>query len=103
MIKKWSMLFGIVFVIVGILGFISNPIVSSINVNALFRTDLLHNIIHLLVGVVLLFASKSASASAMWLKIWGIVYLVLFIDGLVQVHVNGDKLLGIVTANPADT
>jgi hypothetical protein len=100
MIKKWAVLFGVVFVIVGALGFIPNPIVGSAGI---FRTDVLHNIVHLLVGIVLLLAAKSESASALWLKIWGAVYLVLFLDGIVQVHMNGDKLLGIVTANPADT
>ncbi len=100
MAKKWAVLFGIVFVIVGLLGFIPNPIVGA---TGFFQTDMLHNIVHLLVGIVLLFAAKSDSASRLWLKIWGIVYLVLFLDGLVQIHMNGDKLLGIVTANPADT
>jgi hypothetical protein len=100
MAKKFAVIFGIVFVIVGILGFIPNPIVGA--EGAIFRTDALHNIVHLLVGVVLLIAAKSASASAMWLKIWGVVYLVLFVDGLIQVSADGDKLLGLVTANPAD-
>ena len=100
MTKKWAVLFGIIFIIVGLLGFIPNSIVGA---TGYFQTDGLHNIIHLLVGIVLLFAAKSQSASALWLKIWGAVYLVLFLDGLVQVHMNGDKLLGIVAANPADT
>lgn len=102
MAKKLAVVFGIIFVIVGILGFIPNSIVSN-SPDALFRVDVLHNIVHLLVGIVLLIAAKSQSASMMWLKVWGIVYLVLFIDGLVQVHMTGDKLLGIVTANPADS
>ena len=104
MAKKLAVVFGIVFVLVGILGFFSNGIVSqNAASNPLFLTDVIHNIVHLLVGIVLLIAAKSSSASAMWLKVWGIVYLVLFIDGLVQVHTSGDKLLGLVTANPADT
>ena len=102
MTKKFAVLFGIVFVLVGLLGFVPNPIVGSAT-GALFQTDILHNIVHLLIGVVLLFAAKSQSAAALWLKIWGAVYLVLFLDGLVQIHMTGDKLLGIVTANPADT
>lgn len=97
MAKKLAVVFGIVFVIVGILGFIpGNGIVGD---NAIFVTDAIHNIVHLLIGVILLLVAKNQSASAMWLKIFGVVYLVLFIDGLIQ----PDKLLGFVTANNADT
>jgi hypothetical protein len=96
MAKKFAVIFGIVFVIVGLLGFIPNPIVGA---DAIFVTDAIHNVVHLLVGVVLLIAAKSASASAMWLKVFGVVYIVLFIDGLIQ----QEKLLGFVTANSADT
>jgi hypothetical protein len=95
MAKKFAVIFGIVFVLVGLLGFVSNPIVGA---NGFFLTDGLHNVVHLLVGVVLLIAAGAgASASALWLKIWGVVYLVLFLDGLVQL-----PLLGFVTANVAD-
>jgi hypothetical protein len=96
MAKKFAVIFGIVFVIVGILGFIPNPIVGA---DGIFVTDAIHNIVHLLIGVVLLVAAKSASASAMWLKVFGVVYLVLFVDGLIQPN----ALLGFVTANTADT
>lgn len=98
MAKKFAVTFGIIFVIVGLLGFVSNPIVGS-SEGVLFHADTTHNIIHIIVGVVLLIAAKSQSASAMWLKIWGVVYLILFIDGLIQ----PEKLLGFVGANTADT
>jgi hypothetical protein len=101
MAKKLALVFGIVFVIVGILGFISNPIVGRAD-GAMFQTDAIHDIVHLLIGIVLLVAAKSQSASTMWLKVIGVVYLVLFLDGLLQVKETGDKLLGFVTANPAD-
>ena len=96
MAKKLAMVFGIVFVLVGLLGFISNPIVGSMG---FFLTDTIHNIVHLLVGVLLLIgAGMGARSSALWLKIFGVVYLVLFIDGLVQ-----PSLLGFIAANTADT
>jgi hypothetical protein len=96
MAKKLAVIFGIIFVIVGILGFVPNPLVGA---TGTFMTDTIHNIVHLLIGVVLLIAAKSASASTMWLKIFGVVYLLLFIDGLIQ----PDKLLGFIMANGADT
>jgi hypothetical protein len=96
MAKKLAILFGIVFVLVGLLGFIPNPIVGS---SGYFLTDAIHNIVHILVGVVLLLASgKGGRASATALKVFGVIYLVLFLDGLAQTN-----LLGFIKANQADT
>ncbi len=95
MAKKFAVIFGIAFVFFGLLGFVPNPIVGA---DGFFLTDAIHNVVHLLVGVVLLVAAKSASASSMWLKIFGVVYLLLFVNGLIQ----PEKLLGFVTANTND-
>ena len=99
MAKKLAIVFGIVFVLVGLLGFVSNPIIGM-NTDAIFLTDAIHNIVHLLIGVVLLIAgSKSEGAAASAMKLFGIVYLVLFLNGLV----TPDQLLGFVTQNQNDT
>jgi hypothetical protein len=99
MAKKLAIIFGIIFVLVGILGFFTNPIVGA-GQNAIFMTDTMHNIVHLLVGIILVLAgSMSEKSASLWLKIFGVVYLILFIDGLIQ----PDKLLGFVMANQNDT
>ncbi|MBX4198119.1 DUF4383 domain-containing protein [Candidatus Parcubacteria bacterium] len=97
MAKKLAVVFGIVFVLVGVLGFFSNPIVGT---DGYFVTDTIHNVVHLLIGIVLLIgAGAGEGASALWLKIFGVVYLVLFVDGLIE----GDMLLGFVKQNTHDT
>ncbi len=99
MAKKLAVLFGIVFVLVGVLGFIPNPIVGS---TALFVTDTLHNIVHLLIGVVLLIVAMSApEKSSLWLKIFGVIYLLLAVLGFILVP-SGGALLGLVMMNTAD-
>jgi hypothetical protein len=45
---------GIILVAVGLLGFISNPIVGA-DPNALVRTNTLHNIVHLATGLIALY------------------------------------------------
>lgn len=102
MAKKFAVIAGIIFVIVGILGFIPNPIVSSAE-NALFKTDVLHNIVHLLFGVILLAASRTWSSARKALIGSGVVYLLLAIVGFMQFG-NSDEgmLLGLVNANGAD-
>ena len=100
MAKKLAMVFGAVFVIVGLLGFIPNPIVGA--EGALFETDLMHNLVHLLFGVILLVvAFKNEAASALWLMILGIVYLILAVLGFLMIPEEGE-LLGLVHMNHAD-
>jgi hypothetical protein len=98
MSKTLAVVFGVVFVLVGVLGFVPNPIVG---LEGIFETDLLHNIVHILLGALLFVASsKGEGASAMCIKIVGAVYLVLAILGFLM---PDSKLLGLVEANQADT
>lgn len=94
MAKKITMVLGIVFVLVGLLGFISNPIVGS---TGYFHTDMIHNVVHLLVGIVMLIMAGSQAVLA--LNLFGAIYVVLAIIGFVQ---GGDKLLGFVGYNAMD-
>ena len=49
--KTICLAFGYVFVLVGIVGFIPNPIVSS---DGIFETNAIHNLVHLLTGTAFL-------------------------------------------------
>jgi uncharacterized membrane protein HdeD (DUF308 family) len=96
MAKTLALVFGVVFILVGILGFVPNPLVGA---DALFATDALHNIVHILFGVILLVTAKKAPA--LWLLILGVVYLVLAVLGFLLVPDEG-ALLGLVHVNTAD-
>lgn len=50
--KNICIAFGSVFVLVGFLGFIPNPIVSA---EGLFETNVMHNLVHVLTGSAFLF------------------------------------------------
>ena len=94
MAKSLAIIFGIVLVLVGALGFVSNGIVGT---NGYFVTDTIHNIIHIVLGLVVLFSAGSMASKALtWV---GILYILLAIVGFVE---GGDKLLGFVAYNPAD-
>ena len=87
MLRKVALIFGIVFVLVALLGMISpggmqmgaDPAPGMIL--GMFGVNLLHNIVHLLVGVWGLVASRTWAGSKMFLSIGGIVYIVLAICG----------------------
>ena len=96
MAKKLAMVFGVVFVLVGLLGFISNPIVGSMG---FFMTNHVHDLVHLLVGVVMLVMSAQGESMAiMSLTIFGAVYALIAVLGFVMTS----PLLGLVAYNSAD-
>ena len=99
MAKKLAIMFGVVFVLVGVLGMISTPIAGPMG---LFQTNSLHDYVHLLIGIVLLVVAFAAPAkSGLTLQIFGVVYFLLAILGFLLIPSGGD-LLGLVTMNTAD-
>lgn len=76
---KW---FGIVLLVVGILGFIPG-ITKSGMLLGIFQVDTLHNVIHLLTGIIALFCAGSVSLAKTYFKIFGVVYALVAILGIV--------------------
>jgi hypothetical protein len=89
-----GLVIGIVFIVVGVLGFIPNPLISA---TGFFMVNTLHNVVHLVSGAVIL-AGVYSFGSALGLKIIGVVYAIVAILGLVM---GGDMLFGIAV-NMAD-
>jgi hypothetical protein len=89
------MIVGVVFVLVGILGFIPGITThygdlsfaghgSGAKLLGIFQVSILHNIVHLLFGLAGVAAGRSASSAARsYLVGGGVIYLVLWIYGLV--------------------
>jgi len=101
--KTASLIIGIAFIVVGLLGFISNPIVGDPD-KAIFHTDTLHNIVHIVSGVLFLFVALAMPVSApVFLKVFGIIYFLLGVLGLIIFGTAGmGKLLGFLHVNGAD-
>ncbi len=94
MLKKWTLIFGIVLVVVGILGFVQGDMVLG-----MFHVDGMHNTIHLLTGIIALIAwKKGEMIQRRFFQVFGWVYLVVTILGFVQ----GDTVLGLFGVNMAD-
>ncbi len=101
--KTAAIIIGLAFLAIGILGFVSNPIVGS-SADAIFHTDQTHNIVHIVSGVLfLLVAMASPGSAGVFLKIFGIVYLGLGIYGAATMGTEETKkLLGFLHVNKAD-
>lgn len=97
-VKKLAKILGAVLVIVGVLGFVPG-IVSNGLLLGIFAVDLVHNVIHLLTGIVALGAAMSSEKHArLFFKVFGVVYALVAVIGLVQ----GGSVLGLFVTNMAD-
>ncbi|AXK88152.1 DUF4383 domain-containing protein [Nocardia farcinica] len=85
---------GAVFLLVGILGFIPGVTTnydtlewaghhSEAQLLGLFDVSILHNLVHLAFGVLGLLAARAASSATAFLVGGGVIYLVLWLYGLV--------------------
>jgi hypothetical protein len=99
--KRWAMIFGAAFVLVGLLGYVPNPLIGE---NALFMTNGPHNMTHLLLGVILIVASTQSERAAYLTNMtFGAVYLLLALMGFASIGAEGHtNLLGMVHINGAD-
>ncbi len=89
-----AMLVGIVFLLVGILGFIPGITTnyddlkfaghnSDAELLGLFQVSILHNIVHLLFGIAGLALARTWEGARQFLIGGGVIYLVLFVYGLI--------------------
>lgn len=105
-----SALVGAVFLLVGVLGFVPGITTnygdigvaghgSGAHLLGIFQVSILHNVVHLLFGVVGLAAARSPRPARGFLLYGGIVYLVLWAYGLA---IDLDSAANFVPLNTAD-
>jgi hypothetical protein len=99
MLKTWAWIFAIVFILIGILGFVPGITTADGHLLGVFEVDTMHNIAHLITGLVALFvAFGSGRSQRLFFQIFGWLYLATTLIGFVQ----GDTVLGLISANMAD-
>ena len=99
-LKQIGIIFGIIFVIVGVLGWIPAAMPGG-KLLGVFDVNTAHNYVHLATGVIAIICGASGEKAArVFFQVFGIIY------GLVAVlgFYSGDQpLLGIVSNNTADS
>ncbi len=100
MYKKWAKVFGIIFIVIGILGFIPGITMHSY-LFGVFHVNAAHNILHLATGLIAYWTSRtSMKASQMFFQIFGIIYIVIALLGF---GYGSRDILGFLASNRADT
>lgn len=109
-VQKAALAFGVVFLLVGVLGFIPGVTSnydqlsfaghhSEAKLLGIFQVSALHNIVHLLFGLAGLAFSRTVSAARNYLIWGGVVYALLLLYGLFIGH---DSAANFVPLNTAD-
>ncbi|MDX6483607.1 MAG: hypothetical protein QOE95_1378 [Gaiellaceae bacterium] len=109
-VQSAALLAGIVFLAVGILGFVPGITThygdltfaghdSGAKLLGIFQTSILHNIVHLLFGLVGIAMARSWEGARTFLIGGGVINLVLFVYGLVA---HGGSSANFIPVNSAD-
>jgi hypothetical protein len=109
-LQKAALAVGAVFLLVGILGFVPGITTgydtmtmaghhSEAMLLGVFNVSILHNIVHLAFGVAGLLMARSFAGARTYLIGGGVIYLVLFVYGLVIDHASAANF---VPVNSAD-
>jgi len=109
-IQKAALIYGIVFLIVGIGGFIPGLTTgidtlefaghgSEAMLLGIFQVSILHNLVHVLYGVVGVAVARAFGASKQYLIWGGAVYAVLWLYGLLVPHDHGANFVPLNTAD----
>jgi hypothetical protein len=85
-VQKIAMVFGVVFLLFAIVGFISPGGMSMAMepqgmLLGMFPINLLHNVVHLLFGIWGLAAARSWSGAKSYAQIAGVIYIILAVCG----------------------
>ena len=101
MVKSAAILFGVVFLLIGILGYVPAATPANGMLLRIFHVNTAHNIVHLASGVVFLLCGiAGAGPLQTFFKIFGIIYGLVAVLGF---YYGDNALLGIVANNTADT
>jgi Domain of unknown function (DUF4383) len=91
---------GVALLAAGLIGFVDNPIVSQ-REDALFHVDTVHNIIHIVTGLIALFigASLRGRNLAQATIAFGVAYLLVLVATLISPDLFGLFMMPVNTAD----
>lgn len=89
MVQRVAQIFGIVFLLIGVLGFVATGMSMDANMDTapkllgMFPVNALHNLVHIVFGIWGLMAARSLAGATQFARVGGGIYLVLAILGFV--------------------
>jgi hypothetical protein len=97
-LKTWGWVFGVGFIVIGVLGFVPSAVTPDGMLLGIFSVDTMHNIVHLLTGILAIAAIWGSGAySRMYFQVFGVVYALVTVVGFFD-----NTMLGLMMVNTAD-
>lgn len=95
--RIFAVIFGIIFIGIGILGFLPSFTTDNMLFD-IFEVNSMHNIVHIITGVIAIMAATRLSYTKLFFQIFGVIYAIVAIVGFWR---SGD-IFGIMQVNLAD-
>ncbi|GLV56779.1 hypothetical protein KDH_36180 [Dictyobacter sp. S3.2.2.5] len=95
-----ALILGIIFVVIGIIGFFVSSTMMPGSLMGM-DVDIVHNLVHLVTGIVALLAVYMGW-SRVFNRVFGIIYLVIGLAGLIPALYFDGRLLGLMHINAGD-
>ena len=89
MVQRVAQLFGVIFLLVGVLGFVASGMSMDAHMDTapkllgVFPVNALHNVVHCVFGIWGLLAARTVAGATQYAKIGGGIYLALVVLGFV--------------------
>lgn len=83
-VQRIVQVLGVVFVIIGVAGFFFSSSMDEAAMFGLFPVNILHNIVHLFLGLWALAAARSFAGAKSYAQIVGVIYIALAVLGFVS-------------------
>ena len=100
MLKKIGLAFGVIFVLVGLAGYVP-ALTPDGKLLGIFAVNGAHNLVHILTGAIALVIALASPANlSMFFKVFGVVYGLVAVLGF---FAGEQPLLGVIAHNMADT
>jgi hypothetical protein len=107
--RYFALIFGIVYLLVGVLGLIpglltapTTPVTVNVlngDLFGLFPVNIIHTLVHLIIGIWGILAYRSFDGSRAFARAAGVIFIVLFIFGLIP---GLNTLFGLAPLNGSD-
>lgn len=99
MLKTIAIIFGVIMLAVGVLGFIPQANPNGLLLG-IFHVNFIHNLIHIATGIVAILSGLSSEyASRVYFQVFGVIYALVALLGF---YYGEQPILGIIANNTAD-
>ena len=98
-LKTWGWVFGVVFIVIGLLGFVPGAVTPDGMLFGILSVDTMSSVVYMISGILAIAAIWGAGTYAqLYFKVFGVIYALIMLVGFVQ----GSTVLGLMTTNMAD-